>query len=101
MDEAWNSAVVYFADREDKEQIRPFRIRGLDNCKTLSVPSCHATRRHEGWDTARSPKPRQGKSRGRGRIRAFRSVNLRSNHLVHLASDESTKHLASWQPNEP
>ncbi|KER27264.1 hypothetical protein T265_05668 [Opisthorchis viverrini] len=24
---------------------------------------------HEGWDTARSPRPRQGKSRGRGRIR--------------------------------
>ncbi|KER22219.1 hypothetical protein T265_09641 [Opisthorchis viverrini] len=29
-------------------------------CSTLSVPSCHVTRRlHEGWDTARSPKPRQ------------------------------------------
>ncbi|KER20932.1 hypothetical protein T265_10620 [Opisthorchis viverrini] len=37
---------------------------------TLSVPSCHATRRkQEGWDTARLSKPRQGKSRGRGRIR--------------------------------
>ncbi|GAA47506.1 hypothetical protein CLF_100448 [Clonorchis sinensis] len=33
-------------------------------CNTLSVPSCHATRgKHEGWDTARLPKPRQGKSR--------------------------------------
>ncbi|KAG5448299.1 Craniofacial development protein 1 [Clonorchis sinensis] len=39
-------------------------------CSTLSVPNCHATRRlHEGWDTARLPKPRQGKSRGRGRVR--------------------------------
>ncbi|KER23343.1 LOW QUALITY PROTEIN: hypothetical protein T265_14657 [Opisthorchis viverrini] len=39
-------------------------------CSTLPVPSCHATRRkHEGWDTARLPKPRQGKSRGGGRIR--------------------------------
>ncbi|KER29493.1 hypothetical protein T265_03873 [Opisthorchis viverrini] len=26
-------------------------------------------RKHEGWDTAGSPKSRQGKSRGRGRVR--------------------------------
>ncbi|KAG5453780.1 hypothetical protein CSKR_113836 [Clonorchis sinensis] len=40
-------------------------------CNTLSVPIYHATRgRHEGWDTARLPKPRQGKSRGRGRVQA-------------------------------
>ncbi|KER30810.1 hypothetical protein T265_02849 [Opisthorchis viverrini] len=39
------------------------------NC-SQRVPNCHATRRkHEGWDTARLPKPRQGKSRGRGRGR--------------------------------
>ncbi|KER33212.1 hypothetical protein T265_00900 [Opisthorchis viverrini] len=25
--------------------------------------------RHEGWDIVRSPKPRQGESRGRGRVR--------------------------------
>ncbi|KER34212.1 hypothetical protein T265_12445, partial [Opisthorchis viverrini] len=32
------------------------------SCSTLPVPSCHATRRkHEGWDTARLSKPRQGK----------------------------------------
>ncbi|KER22127.1 hypothetical protein T265_09696 [Opisthorchis viverrini] len=31
------------------------------SCSTLSVPSCHAIqRKHEGWDTARLPKPRQG-----------------------------------------
>ncbi|KER20973.1 hypothetical protein T265_15201, partial [Opisthorchis viverrini] len=37
---------------------------------TLSVPNCHATQRlHEGWDTARLPKPRQEKSRGRGWVR--------------------------------
>ncbi|GAA53704.1 leucine-rich repeat-containing protein 47 [Clonorchis sinensis] len=36
------------------------------SCNTLSVSSCHATRRkHEGWNTARLPKPRQRKSRGR------------------------------------
>ncbi|GAA56066.1 hypothetical protein CLF_109819 [Clonorchis sinensis] len=36
------------------------------SCSTLSVPNYHATRRkHEGWDTARMPKPRQEKSRGR------------------------------------
>ncbi|KAG5455264.1 hypothetical protein CSKR_113737 [Clonorchis sinensis] len=40
------------------------------SCSNLSVPNCRATRRkHEGWDTARLPKPRQGKSRGRGRVR--------------------------------
>ncbi|KER28054.1 hypothetical protein T265_13670, partial [Opisthorchis viverrini] len=40
------------------------------SCSTLPVPSCHATlREHEGWDTARLPKPRQGKSSGGGRIR--------------------------------
>ncbi|KAG5441732.1 hypothetical protein CSKR_110668 [Clonorchis sinensis] len=44
------------------------------SCSTLPMPSYHATRRkHEGWDTARLPKPRQGKSRGRGR---FRTTNL-------------------------
>ncbi|KER28768.1 hypothetical protein T265_04459 [Opisthorchis viverrini] len=39
--------------------------------RTLSVPSSHDTRRHEGWDTTRLPKPRQGKSRGRGRVRTI------------------------------
>ncbi|KAG5450921.1 hypothetical protein CSKR_107874 [Clonorchis sinensis] len=39
------------------------------SCSPLSVTSCHATRRkHEGRDTDRLPKPRQGESRGRGRI---------------------------------
>ncbi|KER31359.1 hypothetical protein T265_02408 [Opisthorchis viverrini] len=41
------------------------------SCSTLSVPNCHATlRKHECWDTARLPKPRQGKSTGRGWVRA-------------------------------
>ncbi|KER23399.1 hypothetical protein T265_08723 [Opisthorchis viverrini] len=40
------------------------------SCSIPSVPSCHVTRRkHEGWDTARLPKPRQGKSSGGGHIR--------------------------------
>ncbi|KAG5441927.1 NADH dehydrogenase [ubiquinone] 1 alpha subcomplex assembly factor 5 [Clonorchis sinensis] len=40
------------------------------SCNTLPVPSCHAARRkHESWDTARLPKPRQGKSKGRGWVR--------------------------------
>ncbi|KER28090.1 hypothetical protein T265_05001 [Opisthorchis viverrini] len=44
----------------------------LVSCSTLSVSSCHATRRrHEGWDTARSPKSRQGKSSGKGRVRTI------------------------------
>ncbi|KER20858.1 LOW QUALITY PROTEIN: hypothetical protein T265_15231 [Opisthorchis viverrini] len=41
-----------------------------DDCNTLSVPTCRATRRkHEGWDIARLPKLRQGKSSGRGGAR--------------------------------
>ncbi|KAG5450800.1 E3 UFM1-protein ligase 1 [Clonorchis sinensis] len=44
---------------------------------THSVPSCHATRRkREGWDIARLSKSRQGKSRGRGRVR---TTNLSAN----------------------
>ncbi|KAG5454228.1 hypothetical protein CSKR_111777 [Clonorchis sinensis] len=36
----------------------------------LSVPNRHATRRkHEDWDTVRLPRPRQGKSKDRGRVR--------------------------------
>ncbi|KAG5452193.1 hypothetical protein CSKR_104293 [Clonorchis sinensis] len=36
----------------------------------LSAPYCHATRRkHEGWNTAWLPKPRQGTLRSRGRVR--------------------------------
>ncbi|KAG5453078.1 Ectonucleoside triphosphate diphosphohydrolase 6, variant 2 [Clonorchis sinensis] len=43
------------------------------------MPSCHATRvKHEGWDTARLPKPRQGKSRGRGRVRTTDVPHCRS-----------------------
>ncbi|KAG5442915.1 hypothetical protein CSKR_107403 [Clonorchis sinensis] len=46
------------------------KIKKAFSCNILSVPNCHVTRRlHEGWDTARLPKPRQGKSRGRGRVR--------------------------------
>ncbi|KER21233.1 hypothetical protein T265_10393 [Opisthorchis viverrini] len=37
---------------------------------TLSVPNCRAARgKHEDWDTARLPKPRQGKSIDRGQVR--------------------------------
>ncbi|KER20609.1 hypothetical protein T265_10887 [Opisthorchis viverrini] len=44
-------------------------LRQPFSCSTLPVPSCHATRRkHEGWDTARLPKPRQGKSSGGGAL---------------------------------
>ncbi|KER26037.1 hypothetical protein T265_14082, partial [Opisthorchis viverrini] len=40
-------------------------------------------------DTPRSPKSRQGKSRGEGRVR---SVNSRSNHLSHLAPCMCKRH---------
>ncbi|KER20328.1 hypothetical protein T265_11093 [Opisthorchis viverrini] len=37
---------------------------------TLLMPKSHTTtRKHGGWDTSGSPKPTQGNSRGRGRVR--------------------------------
>ncbi|KAG5452392.1 hypothetical protein CSKR_100797 [Clonorchis sinensis] len=57
--------------QEDNYYLRVVKkINKSFSCSTLSVPSCHATRgKHEGWDNARLPKPRQGKSRGRARVR--------------------------------
>ncbi|KER25293.1 LOW QUALITY PROTEIN: hypothetical protein T265_14240 [Opisthorchis viverrini] len=55
------------------------------------VPSCHATlKEHEGWDTARLPKPRQGKSRGRGRVR---TTDLPVSKFAPLR----LSHLAPWK----
>ncbi|KAG5448671.1 hypothetical protein CSKR_104098 [Clonorchis sinensis] len=46
--------------------LRPPSFGMAAYCNTLSVPSCLAVqRKHEGWDSARLPKPRQ-KSRCRG-----------------------------------
>ncbi|KER26486.1 hypothetical protein T265_13986, partial [Opisthorchis viverrini] len=46
------------------------RLTTLMPFNTLPVPSCYATlRKHEGWGVAGLPKPREGKSRGRGRVR--------------------------------
>ncbi|KAG5445924.1 hypothetical protein CSKR_111964 [Clonorchis sinensis] len=44
-------------------------------------------RKHEGWDTARLPKPRQGSREAELGFepRTFRSVDSRSNHFSHLA----------------
>ncbi|KER23930.1 hypothetical protein T265_08292 [Opisthorchis viverrini] len=56
---------------------------------TFSEPNCHATRRlHEGWDTVRLPKPRQGKSRSKSRIRTtdLPAVCYRIFDLAHLVS---------------
>ncbi|KER25062.1 hypothetical protein T265_07400 [Opisthorchis viverrini] len=59
------------------------------SCSTLPVPSCHATRRrHDGLDTARSPKPRQGQSRGRGRVR---TMNLPLERYVCINSRVTTE----------
>ncbi|KER19912.1 hypothetical protein T265_15432, partial [Opisthorchis viverrini] len=74
----------------DQSQLTRVRAGTLStfSCSTLSPPNCHATRRrHEGWDTARLSKPRQGKSRVEVGFESqtFRSVNSRSNHSVHLA----------------
>ncbi|KER30175.1 LOW QUALITY PROTEIN: hypothetical protein T265_13223, partial [Opisthorchis viverrini] len=49
----------------------------LFSCSNLSLPSCRgARRRPEGRDTARLPKRRQGKSRGRGRVRTTELPSL-------------------------
>ncbi|KAG5442130.1 hypothetical protein CSKR_111477, partial [Clonorchis sinensis] len=67
------------------------------SCSTLSVPSCHTTRRlHEGWDTARLAKPRQGNSRGRGRLRTTDlPVKVLWSHQRFLISDGSKELLKS------
>ncbi|KAG5444114.1 hypothetical protein CSKR_101599 [Clonorchis sinensis] len=63
-------------------------------CSTLSVPSCHAIRRkHEGWDIARLPKPRQGKSRGRGRV-LNTELNIRNRSYIVNLSVTSIQHRA-------
>ncbi|KER25052.1 hypothetical protein T265_07441 [Opisthorchis viverrini] len=67
-------------DREVIVKLWIFRLHPFGAC-------CNTTRRrHEGWDTARMHKSRQGKLRGRGQFapQTFRSVNSRSNHLVHV-----------------
>ncbi|KER33852.1 hypothetical protein T265_00299 [Opisthorchis viverrini] len=51
--------------RKNKENCKKSFIRS-----TISVPNCHAIgMKHEDWDTAKFPKPTQGKSRDRGRVR--------------------------------
>ncbi|KER19594.1 hypothetical protein T265_11678 [Opisthorchis viverrini] len=66
---------------------------------TLSVLSCHATRRkHEGGDTARLPKPRQGKSRGRGRAR---TTDLPVIGLASIARHLSTRFSKQTSNTEP
>ncbi|KER23995.1 hypothetical protein T265_08240 [Opisthorchis viverrini] len=80
-------------EQEPRAQIKKVELLhdGVNfiSCSTLSVPNCHATRsKHEGWDTARLPKPRHRGSREAEvgfEPRTFRPVNLRSNHLGHLA----------------
>ncbi|KER31989.1 hypothetical protein T265_01916 [Opisthorchis viverrini] len=72
------------------------------SCSTLPVPSCHATRRkYDGWDTARLPKPRQGKSSGGGRIRTadLQVSNPRSNHFGHLAIWVMKQTLWNYRPS--
>ncbi|KER26371.1 hypothetical protein T265_06355 [Opisthorchis viverrini] len=78
---AWGLAVLHPADHRwpfcFSEPPFPFYYVTIDrqkkqnepfSCKILSVPSCHTSRmKHEGWGTARLPKPRQEKSRCRCR----------------------------------
>ncbi|KER30944.1 hypothetical protein T265_02752 [Opisthorchis viverrini] len=59
------------------------------SCSTLLVPSCHATRRkHEGWDTARLPKPRQEKSSGGSWIRTTNLPTLIDRRFRALCTEE-------------
>ncbi|GAA52457.1 hypothetical protein CLF_108120 [Clonorchis sinensis] len=62
------------------------------SCNILSVPNCCATRKkHEGWDTGRLPKPSQGESRGRGRVRTtdLPSLNMMAQHSNKLRCELS------------
>ncbi|KER20052.1 hypothetical protein T265_11316 [Opisthorchis viverrini] len=99
------------------------------SCSTLLVPSFHTTtNKHEGWDTARSPRPKQGKLRGRVRTTDLTSTQpilcekfLRSDleplmnfptlsTLVHdketairfakPRSDPSATFMQQWPPND-
>ncbi|GAA57870.1 hypothetical protein CLF_113295, partial [Clonorchis sinensis] len=67
-------------------------------CNTLSVSNCHATGgKHEGWDTARLPQPRQGKSRSRGRIR---TTNLPVSLIPNLVAGLGEAILQAIHPGE-
>ncbi|KAG5453887.1 hypothetical protein CSKR_108586 [Clonorchis sinensis] len=69
----------------------------LFSCNTLSVPSYHATRwKHEGWDTARLFKPRQGKSRGRGRVRTTDPSHQNCSLLGHKPTPQTDGEMAQW-----
>ncbi|KER26411.1 hypothetical protein T265_06330 [Opisthorchis viverrini] len=60
----------------------------------VSQTSCHATRRkHEGWDTAKLPKPRQGKSRGGVRVR---TTDIPVNKFVLLPLGPSEKNNLTY-----
>ncbi|KER22040.1 hypothetical protein T265_09790 [Opisthorchis viverrini] len=69
---------------------------------TLPVPSCHATRSlHEGWDTARLTKPRQGKSRGGGQIRTTNLPVMVQSQEQSLASFSSVSSChATWRKHK-
>ncbi|KER20313.1 hypothetical protein T265_11120 [Opisthorchis viverrini] len=63
-----SNAVIYHGVRCSKaNHVEPEPM--ADQFVQLKRPFGATGRRHEGWDTARLPKPRQGKSRGRGRVR--------------------------------
>ncbi|KER30971.1 hypothetical protein T265_02656 [Opisthorchis viverrini] len=69
-----------------KEQNRQHHF-GSDR-SALSVPSRHATRRkHEGWDTVRLPKPRQGKSSGEVPKLTNQPANQKPSILVQCATE--------------
>ncbi|KAG5453481.1 hypothetical protein CSKR_114249 [Clonorchis sinensis] len=73
----------------------------VHHCNTLSVPSCHATRRkHEGWDTARLSRPRQRKSRGRVGVQTTDLPYIFIKETTHkVAENSSTAHdrfCSSW-----
>ncbi|KER32163.1 hypothetical protein T265_12862, partial [Opisthorchis viverrini] len=68
------------------------------SCITFSVPSCHVTRKkREGWDTARLPKARQGKSSGRVGVesRTFWSPCIFGHSISICWSQEETNQVAT------
>ncbi|KAG5454455.1 hypothetical protein CSKR_113121 [Clonorchis sinensis] len=72
---------------------------------------CHPNGQQEGWDTARLPKPRQGKSRGRaGRVRTtdlpatvinIQTVTIQPNCPAAELANQSRAAWATWQYPSP
>ncbi|KER22114.1 hypothetical protein T265_09711 [Opisthorchis viverrini] len=70
------------------------------SCITLSARNCHVPRKkYEDWDTARLPKSRQGKSRGKGRVRTSARPSVET-ALQLIATSRKQKNRAAALRNK-